>query len=75
MSEKGANESQTSPRSPVGRTDKRKDPGLGGKNLKNNVQNENMGALLKKNFNVEESKTQDVANGNSKLQNNVPMKT
>ena len=53
---------QTSPRSPIGRTDKRK--GSFGK--KTNSENENAAALLKKNFNVEESKQSETSNGNSK---------
>ena len=59
----------------MGRTDKIKKEQMAKKQIGNSYQNENAGGLLKKNFNVEESKTQDVANGNSKLQNNVPMKT
>ena len=50
LSDKDSNGGQTSPRSPVGRTDKKKD--MFGKNkTSNQFQNDNSQGIMKKNFN------------------------
>lgn len=53
MSEKDSNGGQTSPRSPVGRTDKKKE--IFAKKQINQIDSSSTGAI-KKNFNIEESK-------------------
>ena len=55
---------QTSPRSPVGRTDKKKES-MFNKGKLGALQNEGAGGLLKKNFNIEEAKQIEGANGKS----------
>ena len=54
-SDRDSNGGQTSPRSPVGRTDKKKES-MFNKGKMGALQNEGAGGLLKKNFNVEENK-------------------